>query len=93
MISDINHESGRVLANNGFRYQYYLADYLGSTRVVLQEDPAVFTSSATFENNAAEEEEEQFIGYEEAVRISADFLNHTSGPESSYSMRHLTNLE
>ena len=87
VLTDINHEYGRVLADNGFRYQYYLADYLGSTRVVLQEDPAVFTSSATFENNAAEEEEEQFIGYEEAVRISADFLNHTSGSESSYSMR------
>jgi len=87
MISDINHEYGRVLANNGFRYQYYLTDYLGSTRVVLQDDPAVFTSSATFENLALESEADQFIGYEEAVRISADLMNHTSGPESSYSMR------
>jgi hypothetical protein len=49
VLTDINHELGRVLANNGFKYQYYLTDHLGSTRVVLQEDPDVFTLDAGFE--------------------------------------------
>ncbi|WP_194775676.1 hypothetical protein [Pararhodonellum marinum] len=87
VLTDINHELGRVLANNGFKYQYYLTDHLGSTRVVLQEDPDVFTTSAGFETESMEEESGQFIGYEEAVRISADMLNHTPGEESMYAMR------
>jgi hypothetical protein len=86
-LTDINHELGRVLANNSFKYQYYLTDHLGSTRVVLQEDPMVFTSAAGFEPIVADQESEQFIGYEEVVRISADMLNHTPGAESSYVMR------
>ena len=86
-LTDINHEYGRVLANNAFRYQYYLTDYLGSTRVVLQEDPAVFSASAGLEAPDMAEESQQFIGYEEVVRISADMLNHTPGAESSYAMR------
>lgn len=86
-LTDINHELGRVLANNSFKYQYYLTDHLGSTRVVLQEDPMVFTSAAGFEPIVAEQESEQFIGYDEVVRISADMLNHTPGAESSYVMR------
>jgi hypothetical protein len=49
VLTDINHELGRVLANNGFKYQYYLTNHLGKPRVVLQEDPDVFTLDAGFE--------------------------------------------
>jgi hypothetical protein len=47
----------------------------------------VFTNNAGLENMDAVEESEQFIGYEEVVRISSDMLNHTEGAESEYSMR------
>ena len=87
VLTDINHELGRVLANNGFKYQYYLTDHLGSTRVVLQEDPGVFTASAGFEMDSMDDESGQFIGYEEVTRISADMLNHTEGEESTFAMR------
>jgi hypothetical protein len=60
---------------------------LGCTRVVLQEDPEVFTIDAGFEPIYADQESELFIGYDEVVRISADMLNHTPGEESSYAMR------
>jgi hypothetical protein len=60
---------------------------LGSTRVVLQEDPEVFTASAGFEMDSMDDESGQFIGYEEVTRISADMLNHTAGEESTYAMR------
>ncbi|REG78506.1 DUF6443 domain-containing protein [Algoriphagus antarcticus] len=87
VLQDINHELGRVLANNGNKYQYYLTDHLGNSRVVLQEDPAAFTSLAGLEPRDMSEESQQFIGYEEVVRISADMLNHTEGSESSFAMR------
>ncbi|MDR7131627.1 RHS repeat-associated protein [Algoriphagus sp. 4150] len=86
-LTDIKHEFGRVRANEGYRYQYYLSDYLGNTRVVLQEDPAVFTSTAGFETLAMDQEAQEFIGYEEAVRIQSREFNHTSGLESSFATR------
>jgi len=55
--------------------------------VVLQEDPMVFTTNAGFEPIYEDRESEQFIGYEEVVRIASDMLNHTEGAESEYAMR------
>ncbi|WP_245189750.1 hypothetical protein [Lunatimonas salinarum] len=59
MLTEIRHEYGRVLADAGYRYQYYLTDHIGNTRVVLQEDPANFTVSATFEPDNLETESMQ----------------------------------
>lgn len=87
VLTDIYHDLGRVRANDGFKYQYYLVDYLGNTRVVLQEDPGVFVASAGFEVESIESESSQFIGYDDMVRISAEMLNHTEGKESTYAMR------
>ena len=86
-LRDINHEYGRVLANAGNKYQYYLADHLGSTRVVLQEDPSQFSSSATFETMAMEEESQQFLNYDEATRVAAAVFDHTDSVNSNYSIR------
>ncbi|MFW5761316.1 MAG: RHS repeat domain-containing protein [Cyclobacteriaceae bacterium] len=87
ILRDINHEFGRILANASNKYQYYLTDHLGSTRVVLQEDPAQFTSSATFETMAMEEESQQFLNYDEATRVSATVFDHTDSANSNYSIR------
>ena len=69
------------------KYQYFLTDYLGSTRVVLQEDPAVYTTQATFEKMAAAEESQQFIGYEDAPRVSSTLFDHTTEPGSQNAIR------
>ncbi|MFD2034504.1 DUF6443 domain-containing protein [Belliella marina] len=87
VLTDINHELGRVRADAGNKYQYYLTDHLGSTRVVLQEDPDVFVSSAGFEIESMDKESSQFIGYDDVTKIAAGMLNHTSGEESTYAMR------
>ncbi|MCH7411790.1 DUF6443 domain-containing protein, partial [Belliella sp. DSM 111904] len=87
VLTDINHEFGRVRMNTGLSYQYYLTDYLGNTRVVLQEDPSVFTTSAGFELDAIDSESQQFIGYEDVTRIASTMMNHTDGYESEYAMR------
>jgi hypothetical protein len=91
VLTDINHEFGRVLANNDNKYQYYLIDHLGSTRVVLQENPGQFTSSTTFEPEMAESESRQFLNYDEATKISALVFDHTDSAESRYSVRLAAN--
>ena len=55
--------------------------------ISLQKDPMVFTFNAGFEPIYSDQESEQFIGYDEVVRIASDMLNHTEGAESEYSMR------
>ena len=75
-LKEIRHEYGRVLADADFRYQYYLTDHLGNTRVVLQEDPAHFTVSATFEPDNIETESMQFMDYGEAPHIASSLFDH-----------------
>lgn len=87
VLSDINHEFGRVLATASNKYQYYLSDYLGSTRVVLQEDPASFTTTATFETAAVEEESAQFLEYDNTTRVAASVFDHTNKNDSKYALR------
>ena len=86
-LKEISHGSGRVLADADFRYQYYLRDYLGNTRVVLQEDPANFLVSATFEESSFAEESEQFLDYEESPRIAANLYDHTGTAETGHAIR------
>ncbi|WP_234364040.1 DUF6443 domain-containing protein [Lunatibacter salilacus] len=91
-LKEIRHEYGRVLADAGNRYQYYLTDHLGNTRVVLQEDPADFTVSATFEPDNLETESMQFMDYGEAHHIASSLFDHTGTSETGYALR-LTNGE
>jgi hypothetical protein len=73
-LKEIRHGSGRVLADAGYRYQYYLSDHpetspgqvLGNTWVLLQEDPAQYTVLATFETGSQETESLQSMDYEES---------------------------
>jgi hypothetical protein len=89
---EIRHEYGRVLADAGNRYQYYLTDHLGNTRVVLQEDPANFTVLATFEPDNLETESMQFMDYGEAPHIASSLFDHTGTSDTGYALR-LTNGE
>ncbi|EON78080.1 hypothetical protein ADIS_1277 [Lunatimonas lonarensis] len=91
-LKEIRHEYGRVLADAGYRYQYYLTDHLGNTRVVLQEDPANFTVLATFEPDNLETESMQFMDYGEAPHIASSLFDHTGTSETGYALR-LTNGE
>ena len=86
-LKEIRHGSGRVLADAGYRYQYYLADHLGSTRVVLQEDPANFAVTATFEQAAIEEESMQFMDYEGSTIIASDLFDHTRNGKGGRALR------
>ncbi|EON77391.1 hypothetical protein ADIS_2124 [Lunatimonas lonarensis] len=92
VLTEIRHEYGRVLADAGYRYQYYLTDHLGNTRVVLQEDPANFTVLATFEPDNLEAESMQFMDYGEAPHIASSLFDHTGTSETGYALR-LTNGE
>ena len=87
VLKEIRHGSGRVLADAGYKYQYYLADHLGSTRVVLQENPANFTVTATFERAAMEEESMQFMDYENSIKIASDLFDHTGTEETGQALR------
>jgi RHS repeat-associated protein len=86
-LKEISHGAGRVLVDGDFRYQYYLRDYLGNTRVVLQEDPANFLVAATFEEGRFAEESEQFLDYEESPRIAANLYDHTGTAETGQAIR------
>ena len=86
-LTDIKHEHGRILANGGNKYQYNLTDHLGSTRVVLQEDPANFTINGSFEPIDWEKESEQFLGYDQITRVAAEIFDHTDSGESKYALR------
>src|SRR5690606_25734796 len=86
-LKEIRHGSGRVLADAGYKYQYYLTDHLGSTRVVLQEDPANYTVMATFEGGSMEEESMQFMDYDNSVRIASDLFDHTGTEETGNAIR------
>jgi RHS repeat-associated protein len=92
VLTEIRHEYGRVLANAGNRYQYYLTDHLGNTRVVLQEDPANFTLLATFEPDNIETESMQFMDYSEAPHIASSLFDHTETSDTGHALR-LTNGE
>lgn len=87
ILTDINHELGRVLVNAGYKYQYNLTDHLGSTRVVLQEDPANYTANASFEPMAYAEESEQFLEYDRTTRLAAKIFDHTDSRDSQYALR------
>jgi RHS repeat-associated protein len=87
LLTEIRHEYGRVMTDAGNRYQYYLSDHLGNTRVVLQEDPAHYTVMATFESGSLEEESMQFMDYEESPRIAANLYDHTGTEEVGHAIR------
>ena len=86
-LTEVRHEHGRVLADAGYRYQYYLSDHFGNTRVVLQEDPAHYTLMATFETGSLESASMQFMDYEESPRIAADLYDHTGTEEVGHAIR------
>ncbi|WP_114751143.1 RHS repeat domain-containing protein [Pleomorphovibrio marinus] len=94
-LTEIRHGWGRVLTEGQHRYQYNLTDHpetssgqaLGSTRVVLQEDPANFAVMATFEPEGLEEESIQFMDYDSGTRIASELFDHTGTGETGYALR------
>ena len=81
--------SGRALmvTSGSANYQYFLGDYLSSTRAVVQERSASYTVMATMEAARSGEEESQFLHYDQAVRVKADLFNHTADADAHYALR------
>jgi RHS repeat-associated protein len=75
-------DEGRVVTPagdvNAGIYQYYLTDHLGSVRVVLTSQPAQGSMMmATMEDGSSQQEEDQFIGYDNKMRVPGSLVNHT----------------
>jgi len=88
-LRNISHPGGRALmvTSGNTNYQYFLTDYLGSTRAVVQERSATYEVKATMEVAHTVEEENQFINYEKAVRVKADLFNYTPDADAQYALR------
>jgi RHS repeat-associated protein len=83
-LAMIHHDEGIYLPSRG--YQYFLSDHLGSTRVILGTVTDVYSSLATLESSAPDEQS-KFLYYDEAVKIDFDLFNHTQGTSTKYSAR------
>jgi len=88
-LRHIAHGAGRALmvTSGNANYQYYLTDYLGSTRAVVQERTATYAVTATMEAAHTGEEGNQFLNYDKAVRVNADLFNHTQEADAHYALR------
>ena len=85
----INHEEGRIVpeADGSYTYQYHLKDHLGSTRLTFTTKEEITSATATMEIAHESEEAEEFLYYEEAVKVNTPLFDHTNEGATYYSTR------
>jgi|GEM_PF-1768775 len=75
----INHEEGRiVIAGTAPEYQYFLKDHLGNVRMTFTTKRESELAVATMEDTSATAESEQFLNYDEAVKVYSTLFDHTN---------------
>lgn len=79
----ISHGEGRVIpmteigASDSWEYQYHLKDHLGNVRLTLTTNPGEEVSLATLETVNVTEEQNDFLNYDEAVKVNYALFDHT----------------
>ncbi|HEU5291914.1 MAG TPA: peptidoglycan DD-metalloendopeptidase family protein, partial [Cyclobacteriaceae bacterium] len=75
------------LEATGPEYQYNLKDHLGNVRLTFTTKHEADTSVATLETANVATEQNQFIYYNETVKINSPLFDHTNSGETNYSTR------
>lgn len=78
----INHEEGRIVippsgGTEGGEYQYHMKDHLGNVRLTFTTKEDTELNLATLETQNADDEQAQFLYYDEAVKINSFLFDHT----------------
>jgi RHS repeat-associated protein len=84
----INHEEGRVVMTGTTpEYQYHLKDHLGNVRVTFTAKVEVESPVATMETANESSERNEFLYYDEAVKVNFELFDHTNAGTTYYSTR------
>lgn len=88
VLTQVQHPDGYLTKDgSNFSYYYYLIDHLGSTRVVLQADTDVSSSTATLETAQQSTEQNLFLRYDNARRVQSHLFDKTNGSSTGYAAR------
>lgn len=75
------HEGGRMLPDASgpwpWEYQYHLTDHLGNVRLTFSAKETTAGALATLESSSAQQEQAQFLHYDEAVLVDHPLFDHT----------------
>jgi hypothetical protein len=82
-----------ALYKNDFEYNYFMADQVGSNRVVLQTDPGTQTYMATMETENQSTEVQQFQNMTSSQIIVFSAANHTPGGNEAIKMTPRSGLD
>jgi RHS repeat-associated protein len=84
----INHEEGRVVMTGASpEYQYHLKDHLGNVRLTFTSKVEVESPVATMETANESSERNEFLYYDEAVKVNFELFDHTKTGSTHYSTR------
>ncbi|MFD0998701.1 RHS repeat-associated core domain-containing protein [Ohtaekwangia kribbensis] len=84
----INYEEGRVvMTGTSPEYQYHLKDHLGNVRVTFTAKVEVESPVATMETANEGTERNDFLYYDEAVKVNFELFDHTNAGTTYYSTR------